>query len=183
MSPILGIWASAQQKAFVVTSSYDSIATVTVGSGGTSTVTFTSIPQTYTHLQLRVYTGTSTLNNSGAVYFNNDTTDANYGQHNVQGNGTSAASGYNGGAWLINFSGNSTYFSSSVIDILDYTNTNKFTTSRALNGYDANGSGGVDLVSTLWRNTAAISRIDIKTNSAATFVQYSSFALYGIKGA
>lgn len=182
MTPILGITAS-QMTGHLSTTAYESIATVTVGSGGSSTITFSSIPSTYTHLQIRAFTGTSTLNNSGAVYFNNDTTDANYGQHNVQGNGSSALSGYNGGAWLINFSGNGTNFSSSIIDILDYTNTNKYKTSRNLNGYDANGSGGINLVSTLWKNTAAISRIDIKTNSAATFAQYSHFALYGIKGA
>jgi hypothetical protein len=52
--PILGIIASAI-TGNLVTTSYESIETVTVGSGGSATVlTFSSIPATYTHLQIRV---------------------------------------------------------------------------------------------------------------------------------
>jgi hypothetical protein len=65
---------------------------------------------------------------------------------------------------------------------LDYTNTNKNKTARSLWGYDANGSGYVGLYSGLWRNTSAINRIDY-VPASGTFPQYSSFALYGIKGA
>jgi hypothetical protein len=50
--PILGIIASAI-TGNLVTTSYESIATVTVGGGGAATVAFTSIPATYTHLQIR----------------------------------------------------------------------------------------------------------------------------------
>jgi hypothetical protein len=52
--PILGIIASAI-TGNLVTTSYESIETVTVGSGGSATVTFSSIPATYTHLQIKRY--------------------------------------------------------------------------------------------------------------------------------
>jgi hypothetical protein len=48
--PILGIIASSK---LTVSNSYESIATTTVGSGGSATVTFSSIPATYKHLQVR----------------------------------------------------------------------------------------------------------------------------------
>ena len=53
MAPILGIWASQNYSRYSITGSYESIATVTVGSGGSSYIEFTSIPGTYTHLQIR----------------------------------------------------------------------------------------------------------------------------------
>jgi len=66
-----------------------------------------------------------------------------------------------------------------VTDILDYASTNKNKTVRTLGGFDANGSGYVNLTSNLWSNTAAINTITI--NAVGTFNQYSQFSLYGIK--
>jgi hypothetical protein len=65
------------------------------------------------------------------------------------------------------------------MDILDYANTNKFKTTRTLEGYDANGSGNVSLTSGLWQSTSAINSITI--TAVGTFNQYSQFALYGVK--
>ena len=84
---------------------------------------------------------------------------------------------------------NSNVFAVSVIDILDYANTNKFKTVRALTGDDNNNStnyGYISLSSSLWRSTSAITSLtfDQESSSSTTnFVQYSSFALYGIKAA
>jgi hypothetical protein len=79
-----------------------------------------------------------------------------------------------------------TYYSASIIDILDYANTNKYKTYRALTGIDKNGSGSIQLTSGVWRNTTAITSITItpQSNTSPTnqFQQYSQFALYGIKG-
>jgi hypothetical protein len=72
------------------------------------------------------------------------------------------------------------YFGVGVASILDYTNTNKYKTSRILCGYDANGSGFSLLYSGLWQNTAAITSITMFPNSG-NFEQYSSFALYGVR--
>ena len=68
-----------------------------------------------------------------------------------------------------------------IIDLLDYSNTNKYKTLRVLAGYDTNGAGVVLLGSGLWMNTNAISSIAI-TPYSGTFTQYTQFALYGIKG-
>jgi hypothetical protein len=159
---------------------YESIATVTVGSGGSSSVTFSSIPTTYQHLQIRVLIGGSFAGGDVLCWFNNDTTNANYYRHFIYGQGSSvtASSGTTGGVipgYIVNVGG-------FVQDILDYKNTNKFKTARSLWGYDANGSGFVGLYSGLWNNTSAINRIDFVPVSG-TFPQYSKFGLFGIKGA
>jgi hypothetical protein len=70
-----------------------------------------------------------------------------------------------------------------VLDILDYANTSKTKTTRTLMGYDKNGAGKVTLTSGLWNNTSAISSISIVPKDGSSWAEYSSFALYGIKGA
>jgi hypothetical protein len=164
---------------------YESIATVTVGSGGQSTITFSSIPATYKHLQIRCIGKSTSTASQGDLTFNSDTGN-NYAWHQLYGNGSSAIadSSINRanivGASALVASSVSNVFSASVIDILDYADTNKFKTVRHLVGQDENGSGIISLNSGLWRSTAAISTVTItaRTNSIA---QYSSFALYGIK--
>jgi len=165
----------------VSTLSYDSIASAS-GTGSSGTITFTSIPQTYTHLQLRVYGGVATTATSSSnLQFNNDSTAANYATHFLYGNGASAAAG--GGVatpYGIYVNGISSAPSVTIIDILDYTNTNKNKVSRSLNAYEANGSGVVNLLSGLWLSTVAITRLDIVAGQ--NWGTYSKFALYGIKG-
>ena len=186
MSPILGIIASSK---FAAVGDFESIATVTVGSGGSSSVSFSSIPSTYAHLQIRGIARTTAVNNNTNILtqFNSDTS-ANYTQHELYGNGTSAAAF--GAANTTNIIGaigspqsaTSGTFGAFVIDILDYADTNKYKTLRSLSGSDANGSGFVFFNSGLWRSTTAISSIQLTTDGT-NFAQYSSFALYGIKGA
>ena len=167
----------------VSTTSYESIATVTVGSGGTSTISFTSIPSTYSHLQLRF----ALLDGGGnGINFTvNSDTGNNYSQHALGGNGSTASAGAGANSSSFSIAGYTvgtvaTYPNIAVVDILDYANTNKYKTSRSLFGADKNAAGGsVEFSSSSWRNTAAISRIDLFTG--ATINQYSSFALYGIK--
>lgn len=189
MSPILGIYASSMQPALNATS-YESIATVTVGSGGSSSISFTSIPSTYKHLQIRYLAqcvNSATAAENIAFRFNSDT-GGNYTRHYLDGNGTSATAGANTGVtqvYAIAGQTSSTYpsaFGAGIMDILDYTNTNKYTTTRALGGVDFNGSGGeIQLTSGLWLNTAAITQIDIRALDG-NLAQYSSFALFGVKG-
>ena len=165
---------------------YESISTVTVGAGGSSTVTISSIPSTYTHLQLRISAKTSRTTDviDGMGFRLNGDTGSNYSQHWLQGNGSAAAAfGYasQSRGWL-GFSGASTAsdLAGLVVDILDYSNTSKYTTTRTLWGLDANGSGRVGLASSVWMNTAAVSSIEILPDYNA-YAQYSHFALYGIK--
>jgi hypothetical protein len=76
-------------------------------------------------------------------------------------------------------------FAPNVIDILDYANTNKYKTIRALTGMDTNSSVGVIIPrSCLWTNTSAITSIELKSvGGSYDFVEHSHFALYGIKAA
>ena len=162
---------------------YESIATVTVGSGGSSSVTFSSIPSTYTHLQLRYIARHSGENRFVRIRFNSNTTSSNYTYHILNGTGSAITSGYeNDGCYAPRLSYNANTFGAGVVDILDYTNTNKYKTLRAIGGRDDNGSGDVDFLSGLFLSTAAISSIEI-TLAAGSYQQYSHFALYGIKGA
>ena len=167
---------------------YESISTTTVGSGGTSTVTFTSIPATYKHLQLRAFTQNNrgTFSTSTYLLRANSDSGSNYYNHVLVGSGSAASSSaYSDTAVNPNDAtgtGVSGVFGASIIDILDYTNTNKKTTFRMLNGVDINGSGGfVSLNSALWNNTAAITSLTFTPAHGTLWNQYSSFALYGIK--
>lgn len=184
--PILGIVASSQQSAFVL-GDYESIATTTVGAGGTATVTFSSIPSTYTHLQIRATAKSTSTGDSVRITFNSDTGN-NYANHFLYSNGSSAPyAGSESSIARINIY--SSYASSSVanvfgvkiVDILDYANTNKNKVTRAINGFDQNTAGSLGTQSGLWMNTNAITSITLAPQ-AGDWAQYSSFALYGIKG-
>jgi hypothetical protein len=168
---------------------YESIATTTVGAGGSATITFSSIPSTYQHLQIRALTRGSQAGaaNLWSVRFNSDTGNNYYGTHLVYGNGSSAGVFVTSQAdlmyWadLVGSSTSANIFATSVTDILDYANTNKNKTVRTLYGWDANGSGVIALASSLWMSTSAVNSITIFPQSG-NFSQYSSLALYGIKG-
>ena len=165
---------------------YQSIATTTVGGGGSATITFSSIPATFQHLQLRVMCQINVGDADFGIRFNSDT-GSNYSKHQIYtyGSGTPLATGT---ASTTSIPGGSSYSNSSgvfgvaVIDILDYANTSKYKTARVLTGTDANSSGFLSFRSGVWQNTNAISRIDLVQTSGSSFQQYSSFALYGIKG-
>jgi len=165
-----------------VTTAYESIATVTVGSGGLGTASFTSIPQTFKHLQIRGF-----FNQGGGNWINtnyNSDTSGSYQWHYTYGDGSTRTGGWSGGSnqslTVCAYNNNATQFGAFVFDILDYTNTNKYKVGRSLIGVDANGSGIIMApLSNLWMKTDAITRIDLA--SSGTFAQYSSFALYGVK--
>ena len=183
--PILGILASAQIGAN--STSYESIATTTVGAGGSSSITFSSIPSTYKHLQIRSIQLCGTTSYNTLIRYNSDSGN-NYSSHYIEGNGASVGTGPAYGNPPINYGaigearGGTTYPDVFICDIFDYSNTNKYKTARSLSGYDANGSGLIALRSSLWMSTSAVTSITITNDAAVNFTQYSSFALYGIKG-
>jgi hypothetical protein len=165
--------------------SYESIATVTVGSGGAATATFSSIPSTYTHLQIRAIGRITGTDNKPIIQFNSDTTQTNYYQHALYGSGAGVGVWAYNNNWFSYWPETSTaanIFGIVVIDILDYANTNKNKTVRQLGGFDSNGSGYAWYNSLLWSNTNAITSITLKPNDSSNFAEYSQFALYGIKG-
>ena len=161
------------------TNSYESIQTYTIGAGGSTGITFSAIPSTYKHLQIRFFGISSASSPDVNLTYNGDT-GANYRIHILRGFGatTPQAESYAASA-ITNFVSGG--FAAGVTDILDYTNTSKNKVARTLVGYDLNGSGAVGLWSHLWTNTAAVTSISL-TPSTGNFNQYSSFALYGIKG-
>ena len=174
-------------------SSYESIATAT-GTGSSATVSFTSIPSTYTHLQIRaIARDTSAINDSyGAKLKINSDAGSNYASHYLLGNGSSAAAGSQGtsitppncmqtagGGMLANT------YSAIIIDFLDYKNTNKYKTVKILTGVSSNATTAINVValqSALWMNTNAITQIDITSDSGGNWATGTQFALYGIKG-
>ena len=190
MAPIPGVVASSITSSKLVTGDYESIATVSVGSGGASSITFSSIPSTYTHLQLRYiarngYTLANTYTNSDLIV-NSDSTASHYTFHRLHGDGATvtADSAANAGSiYVMSTNGNASanVFVACIVDILDYANTNKYKTFRMLNGYDQNGSGIVGIRSGAWLSTSAITSFTITNPASANWNQYSHFALYGIK--
>lgn len=179
-------------------SGFDSIASVTVGAGGTSTVSFTSIPTTYKHLRLHVLaksTSTSGIGANGFVTFNGDT-GGNYSSHNTGTNaaGSLSTSGTANTSSIFALSAFTTSNSGtgipnaygvSIIDIVDYSNT---TTTKSViislgkKGNLFSGTGESVLVSGNWRNTAAITSMTFTIDSG-NFAENCVFSLYGIKGA
>lgn len=178
----------------VFDSDYELIERVVVGAGGAASIAFSSIPSTYKHLQIRGITRNDRNDNgsqSTTMSFNGDTTHTNYRSHLLYGGGTTAngetnqLSGYYGATGFTpaaNMLAN--VFSSQITDILDYKNASKNKTARTFWGVNSNGgSEYVGLSSFLWMNTNAITSISIQSFPSANFVQYSQFALYGIRGA
>lgn len=158
---------------------YVPIATNTL-SGSQATVTFSSIPATYTDLVLVIFpneTGTSSNIN---MTFNSDTA-TNYSRTSLYGNGTVAGSARNSNAANIGITpligtGSDTNI---IINVMNYSNTTTYKT--VLERGNQVSVGTVAQVG-LWRSTSAINRIDL-ANASGNFITGSTFSLYGIKGA
>ena len=190
MSPILGAQGGLSARAYGFGSlvaplgDYQAIMTATVDSGGTPSISFTSIPQTYKHLQIRyLANNTASANYKMSLRFNSDS-GSNYNWHWLAGDGSAASAGANDEYTAMRLSKlnyGSTYWSSGIIDLLDYTNANKNTTGKSLGGWDSNGSGTIELASGLWKNTSTITSIDIVPYSGGILAG-SQIALYGLKG-
>ena len=191
-----GVWTATQSSASnsvtpAIATSFESITTTTVGAGGTSSITFSSIPSTYSHLQIRLFGQTNRPDVSRDNYritLNGDT-GSNYSYHGVFGTGASVGSYAAANATFIqsNTLGALGYFGASIVDILEYTNTNTFKTLRCIGGVNDNTAGWtvVDFDSGNWRNTSAITSITLTPGGGGgsnAFVQYTHAALYGIKG-
>jgi hypothetical protein len=191
--PILGIMASAiSGNLWAPAGAYDSIATYTVPTASTTTtITFNNIPSTYAHLQVRVWGYNDSGSDRSLEYkFNNDAS-AIYANHYLLGSGATVTAGaataanycysFDAASRQRGFNGDSTKASVFIIDVLDYTNTNKYKTVRALGGWDGNGTGYIGLASNLWQSTAAISRLDFTMPYASSYSANTIISLYGVK--
>lgn len=162
------------------TATYSLIASAT-GTGSSNTVSFSSIPATFTDLVV-IFDGAVASGGTAGLTFtiNNVTTGNLYSYTRVQGNGTTASSSR---ATSAN-DGNFGYISSSnrsmsILNIMDYANTTTFKTtiSRSLTSDATDGRVGAYV--TLYQGTAAINRVDIIATQ--NFTTASTFKLYGIQ--
>lgn len=193
--PILGVVASSIKASKL--GSYESIQTITVGAGGQANVTFSNIPQQYSHLQIRWIAqsnrATYTIDNIFIDRINGSTAGncyINWMLSNVQ-TGTQVNnlvySNYDGVyAGLTGTSVVANLFGAGVTDIFDYTNTSKNKTIKSLSGDDTNGftasyRGSINLVSGYIPDTTAITTFRIRPEVGTQWNQYSTFALYGIR--
>ena len=175
-----------------VTGSFESIVTLN-GTGSSGIITFSSIPQTYTHLQIRgIARDVGSLSAASNVSVNyNGITTSTYFNHRLIGDGTSASAAGNAsnggiGAAIIS-AGNSmtaNAYAVFILDILDYTSTTKTKTLTSFTGINTNSGSTnnfVRLSSGSSTATTAITSISF-TNATNNFDTTTSFALYGIKG-
>jgi len=190
--PILGILASSRPAiAAADTGAMFPLQVVTVGAAGASSITFSNIPNTYEHLQIRGIVRKAFSSGTTALKANfNSDTGMNYTNHQLYGNGSSAGADGNATGTYSNMpyfaiatQQSDTAYGAFVVDILDYRNTNKYKTIRSLAGYETNSVGFINLASSLWLSTSAITSITLATYASGNIDQYSQFALYGVKGA
>lgn len=160
---------------------YEPIATTTL-STGTASVTFSSIPATYTDLVLVANCTAATLGTDSIdIQFNGDTAN-NYSTTQITGTGSSASSTRGTsepriyGALI-----SSSEISISIWNIFNYANTTTYKTIMARGNLGS--TYGVRQSAGTWRSTAAINSIKLYNDTAQNFAAGSTFTLYGIKAA
>ncbi len=159
---------------------YEKIATTTLGSAS-ATITFSSIPATYTDLKLVLVSNNSSNNQDGKLTFNNDTA-TNYSDTHLFGDGSSASSyRETSQAYIALFSiantGAST-FSLCEVDIFSYAGST-FKTTLSATSNDKNGAGVAARTVGLYRSTSAINRLDLAL-TAGNYNTGTTATLYGI---
>lgn len=188
MSPLTELIGSAKAYgwgSFAAVGAFQSIASVTVDASTASSITFSSIPNTFTHLQIRATYKFGGNGGTPRFRVGNGGVDTgqNYAHSQFQGSGASVtASQYTNGDFIyLGLGYERTDRQAMIMDILDYANTNKFKTFRFQLGY-AGASGVFSMNYGQWRSTSAIDTIQLSVQ-VNNFSQYSHVALYGIKGA
>jgi hypothetical protein len=171
---------------------YEIIFTGTVTSGGAASITFSDIPPTYRHLQIRGILRTDQSGNGGSalgMQFNGDT-GSNYFNHRAYGNASGFTNDSSGS--LTNnpqigngsSSGNEvSTFATNIIDIVDYTGTQNKKTARSISGMDFGSAAGYPMfIHMTWNNTNAITSIRLFHTGGNNFVEHTNFSLYGLRG-
>jgi hypothetical protein len=163
---------------------YELIATA-YGTGSSRVIDFTGIPGTYKHLQVR-YTAKNSGSNVDIAVTLNNVTSSSYATHAILTDGSSLSSTNTTSATSMNLidasssNGTANSYCAGIIDIVDYANTAKNTTIKALYG-KAEASRKLHLVTGFINSTSAINQVTL-TGGAGNFTTASRFSLYGIKG-
>lgn len=157
----------------------------------TATITFSSIPQTYKHLQLRILARSTRVAADANIrmQFNSDT-GTNYTFHELGGDGATASASASITQTVADIGRapgtsitNTNIFGVVITDIIDYSSTSKNKTVRSFYGYDTNTTTGlIGLRSNLWINTGAVTSINLFPASSANFLAGTTIALYGMVG-
>jgi hypothetical protein len=162
---------------------FTKIASATVGSGGAASIDFTSIPSTYTDLVLKISARTTRSNYTDAISLSLNGVSTNQTSLYLEGNGSSTASGSLTSFRTIASSATATAstFGNSEYYIPNYAGSNN--KSASSDGVSENNASDASawLVANLWSQTAAITSISVTDLNSATFVQYTTATLYGIK--
>jgi len=169
------------------TSAFDSLGTVLLGASASS-ITFSNIPQTYTHLHIRVLART-TGTGPDQLAFTFNGSSSSYTDHNLRHYNNGSAAGYDANSSnsaIDRIPGTNTTsgnFGPIVMDIHDYTSTTKAKVIKSLGGYDANGSLSlVGLDSGSWyANTGGVYQAITSITITEPFAAYSQVSLYGVK--
>ena len=157
-------------------SAYEVISTQTLGSAAAS-VTFSSIPQTYTDLVLI----TSSAGSADVDIFGrlNGDTGSNYSGTRVYGNGSVAASDRESSQTRMQLGVSRSAQTTNILQINNYSNTTTYKTV-----FNRSNEAGYSTIAwvCLWRSTAAISTV-LLYPASGNFNTGSTFTLYGIKAA
>jgi len=157
---------------------YVALATQTLSTASAS-VTFSSIPSSYTDLRLVINGTMSTAIDPVTINFNGDTA-SNYSYTLLYGDGTSAASTRSANLTAIRAGYLGTVQGITNVDIMNYSNT---TTNKTVIGRGNVANWGVTAQVSLWRSTAAITSMTIQSLSSYNFEIGTRFSLYGIANA
>jgi hypothetical protein len=191
VSPLLQTFGAASARAFGWSRGSNGggnameLISTQILSGTASSVTFSSIPSTYKHLQIRVTTRDTAAGSGNYFMRINGDTGSNYARHSLYANGStvnsqSASSYFYGPYFYGPYTGNASgVFSAAITDILDYASTSKYKTTRSLSGNVYSGNYDIRLQSGLWMSTSAINSITF-TSDATAFAVGSRFSLYGV---
>jgi hypothetical protein len=163
-------------------SDYELISTQVLGSN-TSTITISSIPSTFTHLQLRIAMRDNAGGTVPVMRFNGDT-GANYSWHTLGSNGSATnlsvgASQTSIRLTIAHWGTSGTFPTAQIIDLMEYKSADTFKTARIFSGQAGSSANELSLMSGNWRSTSAITSI---TLTGMTFATGSRFSIYGIKG-
>lgn len=166
---------------------FEKIATITVGAGGSSTIDITGIPSSFTDICIKLSMRTAQAHPFDNIYMSINGSSANYTLNWLGRAGTTAAAygrtsfGNNMVAYVPGANAYSTYFANTEIYIPNYAGSNNKAIWTAGANSDDSSTTYYGISGGLWAQTTAINRLTFSAGSAANFIQNTTATIYGIK--